>query len=327
MVSGGSEGEASVPEHQYHGYGPAKEYGYGPAKGYGYGPAKGYGYGPAKGYGRPSGYHYGGSSGRFYYYGDNGGGGKWRDAGELSLPPELAEEDEAVEGPFSSDAAIQAEKKAGAAGEEVVERQMLSPVECLGDTSKCIQRVGSHPADLVGGKTNAVIGASVVGAVVAGPLGAASSGLLANTVLKGDDEDANANANAKKKGDAGHPDSGTEEQKWAHAQPFSAEGQYHHSQGYGDPYHDKGHNGVYPPHHYAYMYGAATHEWQRPERQPFYAFNEPVAAAGPRAGVVREGGGVALVAVALVMAAVVIAQLARKKPAPTSPAAASVTLV
>ena len=69
------------------------------------------------------------------------------------------------------------------------EKKMYSPAECYGDQAGCSQRLEEHPADLVGGHTNAVILASVAGfAAGGGPLSGGAAGLLANTVLAEDED-------------------------------------------------------------------------------------------------------------------------------------------
>lgn len=69
------------------------------------------------------------------------------------------------------------------------EKKMYSPAECYGDQAGCSQRLEEHPADLVGGHTNAVILASVAGfAAGGGPLFGGAAGLLANTVLAEDED-------------------------------------------------------------------------------------------------------------------------------------------
>jgi len=50
------------------------------------------------------------------------------------------------------------------------------------------ERLSNHPADLVGGKTNAVVGSAVVGALVGGPIGAGAAGIFSNTVLNEDED-------------------------------------------------------------------------------------------------------------------------------------------
>jgi len=76
-----------------------------------------------------------------------------------------------------------------AAADPPAEKRMFSPAECFGDQAGCSKRLEEHPADLVGGHTNAVILASVAGAVAGGgPITAGAAGLLANTVLANDED-------------------------------------------------------------------------------------------------------------------------------------------
>jgi len=72
-----------------------------------------------------------------------------------------------------------------AAADPPAEKRMFSPAECFGDQAGCSKRLEEH----LGGHTNAMILASVAGAVAGGgPITAGAAGLLANTVLANDED-------------------------------------------------------------------------------------------------------------------------------------------
>merc|ERR1719181_1435363 len=137
---------------------------------------------------------------------------------------------------------VEAAAAAAPAAEGAKSRDMFGPLECFGNSDECAKRVQSHPADLVGGHTNAVIGASVLGAVVGGgPIGAGAAGLLTNTVLPGDEDAEPAHEDHAKGYGKGHGGYRPYNYRYGGGAPAKGYGGYRqHNYGYGGDFGGQG---------------------------------------------------------------------------------------